>query len=310
MSISDSSLVSLARSEVLPDAFLKRLRGAGPTSGDYASVTALLHRLVGDPAKGLTDRRRSAIHSLIGELVTSPRTLLGHCYSKPRGYAGDFEIIDKIYTQHASSDTVAGNWDRYFHSLEAPKAVRNRKGYLKAWLRRALERGDGPVRMLNLASGPARDLAEFFEEFPRLSDRLVVDCVELDADAIAHARNLLSGRDNVTFHHANVFRYRCPYAYDLMWSAGLFDYFDDSVFERVTKRYLKALAPGGEFVVGNFDCSNPSLPQMVLQDWILQHRTGAQLQDLARRAGANGKIAIHREAQGVNLFLHMESPDR
>ena len=36
------------------------------------------------------------IHSLIGDAVRSPRTLLGHCFRKPRGYAGDFEIIMEL----------------------------------------------------------------------------------------------------------------------------------------------------------------------------------------------------------------------
>tara|TARA_R110002094_G_scaffold70909_8_gene79514 strand:- start:3858 stop:4013 length:156 start_codon:yes stop_codon:yes gene_type:complete len=33
-------------------------------------------------------------------------------------------------------------------------------------------------------------------------------------------------------------------------------------------------------------------------------------QELAKRDGSNGKIAMHREAQGVNLFLHIESLDQ
>ena len=307
MSISDSALKSLAQPAALPGAFLQRLRKTGPKAGDYDCLTALLHLLIGDPQQDLGDRRRMTIHSLIGDAVRSPRTLLGHCFRKPRGYAGDFEIIDKIYMQHTSKELVSGNWDRYFHSLAAAKAVCNRKDYLKSWLHDVTARSERQIRMLNLASGPARDIAEFFDEHPDLSAKLDIDCVELDTDAVTHARNLLQGSNNVRFHQANVFRYRCEQPYDLIWSAGLFDYFDDRAFVRIAQRFLKALKPGGEFVVGNFASSNPSLPQMILQDWILHHRTGQQLKELAIQAGAHRKVAVYHEAENVNLFLHMKA---
>ena len=307
MSIHQSALESLPQTADLPEAFLRRLQKTGPNSGDYDCVTALLHQLIGDPQQDLGEHRRMTIHSLIGAVVRSPTTLLGHCFRKPRGYAGDFEIIDKIYTQHVSKELVSGNWDRYFHSLAAPKAVCNRKEYLKSWLRDVTARSEGKVRLLNLASGPARDIAEFIDEYPDLAVQLEIDCVELDADAVAHARNLLQGCNHVHFHQANVFRYRCEQPYDLIWSAGLFDYFDDRAFQRIAQRFYQALKPGGESVIGNFAAGNPSLPQMVLQNWILQHRTEQQLKELALRAGADHQVAIYREAQNVNLFLHMKA---
>ena len=83
--------------------------------------------------------------------------------------------------------------------------------------------------------------------------------------------------------------------------------FDDGVFVRIMRRYLRALAPGGELVVGNFCRTNPSRPQMVLQDWILHHRTAATLESLAAAAGgAAGSVSVGREPEAVNLFLHVK----
>src|SRR5687768_5536449 len=62
--------------------------------------------------------------------------LQGFALSKPHGYAGDYEIIDKIYTNHVSENPAYANWDRFFQNNSAPKAVRNRKEYFKAIIRK------------------------------------------------------------------------------------------------------------------------------------------------------------------------------
>ena len=53
----------------------------------------------------------------------------GRCMLKPRGYHGDFEIIDAIYMERINPHPALEKWDRYFHAQAAPQAVRNRKAY-------------------------------------------------------------------------------------------------------------------------------------------------------------------------------------
>ncbi|MEM7200966.1 MAG: class I SAM-dependent methyltransferase [Planctomycetota bacterium] len=286
---------------------LQRLTACGPSPHEYGLVSATIAALVGERT-ALSDLERGTIHGLLGDLVQSNATLLGHCLRKPYGYAGDFKIIDKIYTGHVAAEGRAARWDRYFHSLAAPIAVRNRKTYCKQLLRGLATRHDGVIRVLNLASGPARDLREFFDEQPQLAPRFQIDCVEADPAAIRYAQQLLGPhRAQVRFHTGNVVRHRPQGQYQLVWSAGLFDYFDDPTFVRVAGRFLRAITPGGELIIGNFHPRNPALPQMILQDWILHHRTEQELLALGRSAGVTRRLAVEFEPENVNAFLRMRT---
>ena len=90
-------------------------------------------------------------------------------------------------------------------------------------------------------------------------------------------------------------------SYDLVYSAGLFDYLKDRMVRRAGARLVDALAPGGNAVIGNFDVANPTRPFMeLILDWPLYHRSAGDLRRLFGDLG--GTMTIEREAAGVNLF--------
>jgi extracellular factor (EF) 3-hydroxypalmitic acid methyl ester biosynthesis protein len=160
--------------------------------------------------------------------------------------------------------------------------------------------------VLNLGSGPCRDLAEFLASEPEAE--LCVDCVDQDPSAIAYAQGLVGrthSRAAVRFIQANVLRFRPERHYDLVWSAGLFDYLPDRLFVQVLSRLLRHVRPGGRLVVGNFAPGHETQLYMELVgDWVLTYRTGEQLIDLALAAGADrDTVRVEAEPEGVNLFL-------
>ncbi len=236
-------------------------------------------------------------------------TLQGHSWRKPFGYAGDFLMIDKIYTYHRSDRPELRIWDEYFHRQAAPRAVRNRKDYLGSVVGNQLA-GRTSVRLLNVASGPGRDLQEVYDRLAQ-PERLLTTCVEQDARAIAYAKALTNQyQPLIDFVHKNALRFSSQQRYDLIWSAGLFNYFDDRVFVRLLRRMKDQLAPGGEIAIGNFNENhNPSRTYMeVLGKWFLHHRTKQQLIMLAQQAGfSKPQIAVRQEPEGVNLFLHIRT---
>ncbi len=59
--------------------------------------------------------------------VLNKNTLQGWAFIKPFGYSGDHIMIDKIYSKYVNGNHKYKNWDLYFHSHSAPRAVRNRK---------------------------------------------------------------------------------------------------------------------------------------------------------------------------------------
>ena len=54
-------------------------------------------------------------------------------------------------------------WDHYFHWSSAPRAVRARKEYCIRLFEETVSNSSQPVRILNVASGPGRDVFEFLE---------------------------------------------------------------------------------------------------------------------------------------------------
>jgi 2-polyprenyl-3-methyl-5-hydroxy-6-metoxy-1,4-benzoquinol methylase len=235
-------------------------------------------------------------------------TIQGHGIRKPFGYSGDFLIIDKIYTFHKSPIEKYKIWDEYFHLQSAPKAVRNRKDYFKKILKEKLKTYK-KINLMNVASGPARDLFELYEENKNYELNTV--CVEMDENAIEYAKNLnLKYLNKISFIHKNIFRHKEESKYDVIWSAGLFDYFDKKSFVLMLKKFKEWLNDNGEIIIGNFNENhNPSRDYMeILGDWHLHHRTEIELKELAVKAGFNpNQIIIGKEKENVNLFLHIKN---
>lgn len=233
-------------------------------------------------------------------------TLHGHIKSKPFGYAGDFLIIDKIYQEQVTEDARFAKWDHFWNNHSAAKAVRNRKDYFIQTMTKQLAHKCS-LRLLNVASGPARDLAELYELINPA--RLNTVCIEADKTAIHYAADLnKANARQVSFIHQNIFRYQATESFDIVWSAGLFDYFDDAIFVKLLRRFISWTNPGGEVIIGNFSVENPSRAYMELVgDWFLQHRSAEKLRALALMAGAEDhNITIGEESEGVNLFLHVK----
>ncbi|MDP1817551.1 MAG: class I SAM-dependent methyltransferase, partial [Leadbetterella sp.] len=201
-----------------------------------------------------------------------------------------------------------GKWDQYFHRHAAPKAVRNRKDYFKQNMARILrERKGQPTSLLNIASGPARDLAELYQTINPKT--LQTTCVDLDANAIEYATRLTEPWLNqIEFIHRNIFKFQPENQFDVIWSAGLFDYFDDAPFVAILSKIRTWGNPGAEIIIGNFSEENPSRRYMeAFGDWFLHHRSPARMITLALQAGfSRSQVKVGKESEGVNLFMHLE----
>ena len=231
---------------------------------------------------------------------------MGHIRQKPFGYAGDFMIIERIYQNQPDTATDFCKWDEYSLSHLAAQAVRNRKSYFKSVISNRIQKSESNLRLLDVASGPARDLKELFDQ--TASNSLKVTCVEMDSRAIEFAKNLnVNYLEHIEFINQNIFKFRTEAKYDVVWSAGLFDYFDDRGFILVLKKLMDFTTEKGEIIIGNFNDENPSRDYMeMVGDWMLNHRSEEQLINLAIQAGADpAKIWVGQEPEGINLFLHI-----
>ncbi|MRG45762.1 methyltransferase domain-containing protein [Chitinophaga sp. SYP-B3965] len=286
-----------------PIAFLQEIiANGGPEAQQYAELN-LVFDVISDAFKAgdITAEELDALQSGLDETDT----ILGHVKSKPFGYAGDFLIIDKIYREQVTEDLRFEKWDNFWQEQPACKAVRNRKDYFIHTIQHALQQ-HGSMQLLNVASGPARDLAEIYGLIE--PSRLQTVCVEADEHAINYAKELNEAHAaQVEFVHRNIFRFNTDSQFDMVWSAGLFDYFEDRIFIKLLQKFMSWTKPGGEVIIGNFGDHNPSRNYMELMgDWYLHHRSAEELINMALEAGASrGAVRVGREDEGVNLFLHV-----
>jgi len=289
--------------EELVTAFKTLSISGGPLPEQYPLVEAAMDRISELRRVGaISELQNDQLWAAVGKASTS-KSVMGLCYRAPYGYRGDFEIIDRLYTGCVNPDPEVRLWDEYSQALDCAHAVRNRSEYVAKLIHTAVAKTQ-PLAVLNVGSGPCRDLLNFFNDS---SASVHVTCVELDSRAIEYASALLdSYQHRVTFVQKNVLRLSYRDEFNLVWSSGLFDYLDDRQFILALKKMTRAAKPGGEIVIGNFAPGHASRSSIEWANWFLNHRTEDELLALAVAAGiSRSDCRVAAEQKGVNLFLHI-----
>lgn len=276
--------------------YLKDLiESGGPELHDYNKFTSVINCL--SPSQ--VDDFRLLLAPVLNE-----NTLIGYGFKKPFGYPGDFSLINSIYSFHINEDVRYKNWDVFFQNQPGAIAVRNRKDYFINKCKQLTSSGEREIKVLILGSGPATDVNEFMVTNP--GRRITFDLIDFDQNAIDFSRKqneIFNGA--ISYNRINVLRYKPFKTYDLIWSAGLFDYFKDKHFVFLIQKYINYLKEDGEYIISNFSTENPTRRLMeVLSDWFLNHRSKDDLLNIAARACIDEKyVKIDTEPLGVNLFL-------
>ena len=275
----------------------------------------VLSREIGFAAPATWRAASRYFHDRFGALIDlSP--FAARCFHKPLGYAGDFEMMNMVYRNESLGDTLFGRaLSRVVLDSDASQAVRQRMNYLAGKIKTAVARGGPrrPARILSVAAGPAMELQLILRQDPTLlrAGRAEIALLDQDAGALGHAREqieALAGQAGVevTLRCINtsirtVIAEGLGGSYDLIYSAGLFDYLKDRTARAAGARLVAALAPGGHVLIGNFGTANPTRPLMeLILDWPLQHRSASDLRQLFGGIGTG--ITIEQEPSGVNLF--------
>ncbi len=281
--------------------FKKILSQKGPHSDDFHEIIKIINDLT-------TDDEVEYFRDML-EPILKPDTIIGHSFTKPLGYSGDYQIIEKMYRFHKNTNPDYIKWDEFFHWLPAASAVINRKELAVSLLQKLNQKTKKEYsRVLILGSGPATEVNEYLDSVTE--NKLYFDLVDFDQRAIEHATSKNQKYlDYMTFHNKNVLRYSPERSYDLIWSAGLFDYFQDKLFIRLLNRFSCYLRGNGEMIIGNFNISNPSKKIMeVLGDWFLYHRSEELLMSFAVEAGIRPEnVEIFSEPLGINLFMKIKN---
>jgi extracellular factor (EF) 3-hydroxypalmitic acid methyl ester biosynthesis protein len=282
------------------------VRRGGPCPDEYDKLSAWYVTVMTRYYAGeIADNHISSLREAFGESFT-PRTMQGFVVTKPHGYHGDFEVIDRIYSKWLAEEEHLQKWDLWFHQLHAVRAVRNRKDYFHRLLAdMSVQHLAGPVRVLDVGCGPCRDVAEFLATGS--SNHFLFTCLDQDEGALDYAGILCADHlDGVDLQLSPILRFSSEQPFNLVWCGGVFDYLTDRVFTLTLRRLLRFVADDGQMVLGNFSPVNPTRPIMEFGGWRLFHRTESELVTLAIDAGIRkDDIFIGHEPEGVNLFLHI-----
>jgi hypothetical protein len=299
----------------------------------YGAVAALHER-----SKALDERQLPLAHSYASSTLMPllmPCPMHRRAYEKPLGYAGDYRMMELYFARELGGDGLFG---RFLHSITQGytlgQTVIAREQLLRDVVRATIESdGDGPVRVLSLAAGPAIELRRLLEE--TISLRRSVELLLLDQDAAAHeaAHRRLTrilferhhGALPITLQclHFSVRQLLKPQTpeeilvsevtlvdLDLIYSAGLYDYLPDPVAARLTQLIYSRLRPGGRIFVGNLE-EVPDTTWMMefVTGWHLLYRNEQSLLRLARGLEpAPARCAIVRDATGHSMFLDVQKP--
>jgi extracellular factor (EF) 3-hydroxypalmitic acid methyl ester biosynthesis protein len=236
--------------------------------------------------------------------------LLARCFAKPLGYPGDYEMMNMIYAEDTGGTRLLGRGlGRYALDMPEGRAVRNRVVYLIDKITRVLAESDRAVRVLSVAAGPALEIQALLAAEPKMREDMHVVLLDQDPRALRHARERIAtvtdNGTNITFLRRDIRDVITTgpdeARFDLIYSAGLFDYFSDRTARAAAARLFESLAPNGELVIGNFNLGGLSraLMELVL-DWRLRYRTADDLTALYGPLGGN--MTVEAEPTGSNLF--------
>lgn len=273
------------------------VKKGGPEQHEYERFTSEVNNLA--PAD-IDDFRKVLMP------VLNTNTLIGHGFTKPYGYPGDFMLINNIYSFNVNQDERYKKWDLFFQNQPGAIAVRNRKEFFLNSCKKLIMKSKRNIRVLILGSGPATDVYEFLTTYPE--SNISFDLIDFDKNAIDFSMGKNEKfNGSISYNRINVLRYKPFKTYDLIWSAGLFDYFKDKHFIYLIQKYINCLTEEGEFVISNFSTDNPTRKLMeVLSDWYLNHRSKSDLLKIALAAGLDHKmVKIDTEPLGINLFLKL-----
>ena len=278
---------------------------------------------------GLENRLPSSVlWNEVGEILCRG-WLQNQARIKPRGYAGDYEMLARIHENRWCDDPLGRLFDRYFQEQAAPQAVRNRMRMMGEWIADGVkgqetgdrrqgtgDRGQGLLRVAIVGSAFGSEVREAMRQLKDVERvRLSVTLLDMDPAALEFARlqlePLLPG-ERLRIVPTNVFRLAErsrltePLAgTDLLLCPGLFDYLDDEQAAAMLHVFWERITPGGRMEVFQFAPHNPTRAYMEwLGNWYLVYRDSEQLRDLALTAGISpGATTIRSEPLGVNLLV-------
>ncbi|MCR8827929.1 class I SAM-dependent methyltransferase [Pseudosulfitobacter koreensis] len=231
-------------------------------------------------------------HPIRERLMADPFTR--RSFEKPRGYSGDGVLLDLLYRHPAAKAEVDASSkmgrDIYAHTSisESSCAVQERREILARYVDKAATRRPG-AEILTVASGHLRE-AEFSAALAKqkLSRWVALDQDEANLAVVAKEfAGTVVAPVSGSIKGLMMQQYDLG-SFDLVYSAGVYDYLPFEIAVALTRRLLDSVHPGGTLLFGNF--STEVVPDGYMEtfmNWSLIFRDQAQMRDIVDAATAD-----------------------
>ncbi len=243
-------------------------------------------------------------------------------YSKPLGYAGDYEMVNMMLRTSTAKPTTtyAKIVDAFHIEAASPESHRNRivmlEDRLKQEAERVIQEEERIFTVLNIGCGPAVELRRFIRDNP-LSKQSSFQLMDFNDETLKHVKGRLkdavdeSGNKPVLkithksiddlLREAHQKDDTFGHSFDFVYCAGLFDYFSDHICKRLVSMFYTWLRPGGLLSVTNVHSSNPNRNHMEhLLEWHLVYRNERDMENLVPR---DTHYRVVTDEMGVAVFL-------
>jgi extracellular factor (EF) 3-hydroxypalmitic acid methyl ester biosynthesis protein len=276
------------------------------------------------------DREHHAVHKNFAQRELHPLTMVSpwvhRCYSKPFGYAGDFEMLNMTLRDPCEGpNSYAWLINRLILATDPPIAYANRITMLVEHLRhenQRVRRAHGrPLKALTIGCGPANEVQRFMREDPAAAG-CVFHLMDFNQPTIDFARSRIESTVRETgraiqpvyelksihelLQEARGRRDGIGDGFDMIYCAGLFDYLSDRICGNLIELFASHVNPGGIAIVTNVAHSRPIVGSLeLLMEWYLIYRSGA---DMLKLKPGIGEQTVREDVTGINQFLVVRKP--
>jgi SAM-dependent methyltransferase len=250
-------------------------------------------------------------HDLFQTLQADPYA--SYSFRKPRGYPGDAVLMDFIYGSGSSNavlESTSALGRSIFQQISqnpAFPAIQGRRDLFAQRIEAACQENQG-CRILSVACGHLREGGVLRKRgIPRPARFVALDQDEASLELVAsehHESGVECLRESAIRLLSNHFDIG---EFDLIYSAGLYDYLSDEFSTRLLQALVRRLAPGGGVLVANMLPDIPACGYMeAVMDWWLIYRTPEQMAEMGNQVAAMSDVQWRVFTDDLQHIVYLE----
>lgn len=257
--------------------------------------------------------------TLVGAWVyKSPIVRYG--FEKPRGFPGDYKIMEMIYDNKPISKDPSGIYFDYdFLNNPYAVALRQRKDRFREYVHKCItQEGSKSYTVLSIMCGSCREIRESMSAFQAVAP-VVFSCLDSDDEALrfAHASLLDAGqavgemaefrfiKENVVDVFNNDALAESLGEQDLVYSVSAADYLSDAAVKKMIPFLYNLLSPRGRLILShkNSEKTFPAISPDWFCDWHTVSRNKDNILGLIYTCGIS-KFSLVVESDDFNYIQY------